>query len=216
MTHLKTFDFPTGKDNNLRANENPTLNENLLVQVMATPNVQAAWQQVCRNKGVAGIDGISIDDFPEIMRPKWRTIKEKIISGKYRPQPVLRVRIPKDDGSERLLGIPCVIDRLIQQSIVQVLSPLFDPTFSEHSYGFRPQRSAKDAVIAVQKFCQQERQIAVDIDLSKFFDRVNHDFLMTLLGRRIRDKCLLKLIGSYLRAGVQDGKTLLSRRCTAR
>jgi RNA-directed DNA polymerase len=89
---------------------------------------------------------------------------------------------------------------------------LFDPTFSEHSYGFRPQRSAKDAVIAVQKFCQQERQIAVDIDLSKFFDRVNHDFLMTLLGRRIRDKCLLKLIGSYLRAGVQDGKTLLPSR----
>lgn len=140
------------------------------------------------------------------MHPQWQAIKEQILNGHYCPQPVKHVRIPKDDGSERLLGIPCVIDRLIQQSIVQVLSLLFAPTFSEHSYGFRPQRSAKEAVKQVQQYCQQKRQIAVDIDLSKFFDRVNHDFLMTLLGRRIRNKSLLQLIGRYLRAGIVDGK----------
>ncbi len=119
-----------------------------------------------------------------------------------------RVRIPKDDDSERLLGIPTVLDRVIQQSIIQILSPLFDRTFSQHSYGFRPNLSAKYAVQEVQGFCQQKLQIAIDIDLSKFFDRVNHDLLMTLLGRRIKDKALLRLIRHYLRAGVLEGKQL--------
>ena len=200
--------FSTGKGHRQRENTSPALNENLLHQVLETANVRAAWKQVKRNKGVAGIDGLSIDDFTEIMRPQWREIKAQILSDNYRPQPVKRVRIPKDDGSERLLGIPTVLDRVIQQSIVQILSPLFDRTFSQHSYGFRPNLSAKYAVQEVQGFCQQKRQIAVDIDLSKFFDHVNHDLLMTLLGRRINDKALLRLIGHYLRAGVLDGKQL--------
>lgn len=200
--------FPTGEGQHQRKNTTPALHENLLHQVLATANVHEAWKQVKRNKGVAGVDGISIDDFTEIMRPQWHIIKAEILSGNYRPQPVKRVRIPKDDGSERLLGIPTVLDRMIQQSIVQILSPIFDRTFSPHSYGFRPNLSAKYAVQAVQGFCQQKRQIAVDIDLSKFFDRVNHDLLMTLLGRRINDKGLLRLIGRYCRAGVLDGKQL--------
>jgi len=198
--------FSSEEGHHQRGNKTPALNENLLNQVLATANVHTAWKQVRRNKGVAGIDGVSIDDFAEIIRPEWHKIKAQILSGSYRPQPVKRVRIPKDDGFERSLGIPNVIDRLIQQAIVQVLTPLFDPTFSQHSYGFRPNLSAKYAVQEVQGFCQQKRQIAVDIDLSKFFDRVNHDLLMTLLGRRIKDKGLLKLIGSYLRAGIMDGK----------
>lgn len=196
------------EDDTQRSGENPALNVNLLIQVVSNANIRQAWQQVRRNKGVAGIDGISIEQFVDWVTPQWKTLREQLLDGSYRPQPVMRVRIPKDDGSMRLLGIPTVLDRLIQQAIVQILSPLFDPTFSEHSHGFRPRRSAHDAVRQVQGFCQQKRRIAVDIDLSKFFDRVNHDLLMTLMGRRIRDKGLLRLMGCYLRAGIMDGNAL--------
>ncbi|MEZ5536554.1 MAG: group II intron reverse transcriptase/maturase [Thiolinea sp.] len=192
-----------------RSDENPALNANLLEQVVTNANIQQAWQQVRRNKGAAGVDGITIEQFTDWVKPQWSDLKEQLLTGCYFPQPVKRVRIPKDDGSDRLLGIPTVLDRVIQQAIVQVLSPVFDPTFSEHSHGFRPNRSAHDAVREVQGYCQQKRNIAVDIDLSKFFDRVNHDKLMTLLGRRFRDKGLLQLIGRYLRAGVMDGNILL-------
>ena len=203
---------PTRDDADQRPDENPALNVNLLDQVLSNTNIRQAWQQVRQNKGAAGIDNISIEQFTEWIRPQWRTLREQLSKGDYYPQPVKRIRIPKDDGGERLLGIPTVLDRVIQQAIVQVLSPRFDPAFSEHSYGFRPNRSAHDAVRQVQGYCQQKRRIAVDIDLSKFFDRVNHDLLMTLLGRRIHDKGLLQLIGRYLRAGIMDGNNLLSSR----
>jgi len=202
---LEPLYSPSREDAGQRANENPALNTNLLTQVFNDANIQAAWKQVRRNKGAAGIDGITIELFQEWVRPQWRNLKESLLNGCYHPQPVKRVGIPKEDGSERLLGIPVVLDRVIQQAIVQVLSPIFDPTFSEFSYGFRPKRSAHDAVKQVRGYCQRQRKIAVDIDLSKFFDRVNHDLLMTLLGRRIRDKGLLQLIGRYLRAGIMDG-----------
>jgi len=200
---------PTREDTSQRANENPALNDTLITQVFNNTNIKTAWKQVRRNKGAAGSDGIAIEQFSEWIRPQWRSLKENALNGHYYPQPVKRVRIPKEDGSERLLGIPVVLDRVIQQAIVHVLSPMFDPTFSEHSHGFRPNRSAHDAVNRVREYCQQRRKIAVDIDLSKFFDRVNHDLLMTLLGRRIRDKGLLQLIGRYLRAGILDGDTLI-------
>ncbi|MGJ0492789.1 group II intron reverse transcriptase/maturase [Methylobacter sp.] len=200
---------PTREDADQRPDENPALNTNLLQQVLSNPNIRLAWQQVRQNKGAAGIDGISIEQFSDWIRPQWRTLREQLIKGDYYPQPVKRVRIPKDDGTDRLLGIPTVLDRVIQQAIVQVLSPQFDSTFSEHSHGFRPNRSAHDAVRQVQEYCQQKRRIAVDIDLSKFFDRVNHDLLMTLLGRRVRDKGLLQLVGRYLRASIMDGSNLL-------
>lgn len=195
-----------------RDNGCPALNDNLLPQVLDGTNIRAAWQQVRRNKGAAGIDGITIEQFSEWIRPQWQTLEEQLQRGRYRPQPVKRVRIPKDDGSERLLGIPTVLDRVLQQAIVQMLTPLFDPTFSAQSYGFRPNRSAHDAVRQVSTYCQQQRKIAVDIDLSKFFDRVNHDLLMTLLGRRIRDKGLLQLIGRFLRCGIIDGNILIPSR----
>jgi len=213
---LKLSYSPTGEDTQQRDNGYPALNDHLLQQVLDSANIQAAWKQVRRNKGAAGIDGITIEKFPEWIRPQWQILEGKLQSSCYRPQPVKRVRIPKDDGSERLLGIPIVLDRVLQQSIVQVLSPLLDPTFSEHSHGFRPNRSAHDAVKQVSQYCQQKRQIAVDIDLSKFFDRVNHDLLMTLLGRRIADKGLLQLIGRYLRCGIMDGDTLIPSRAGER
>ena len=202
---LKSLDSSSEGDTSQRLNENPVLNANLLSQVLGNANIKAAWEQVRRNKGVGGVDGIEIEQFTEWVRPKWRTLKEQLQNGRYQPQPVMRVQIPKEDGGTRLLGIPTVLDRVIQQAIVQILSPVFDPDFSEYSYGFRPKRSAHDAVRQAQGYCQQKRQIAVDIDLSKFFDRVNHDLLMTLVGRKIRDKGLLKLIGGYLRAGIVDG-----------
>ena len=199
---------PLREDANQRPDENPALHANLLTQVLSNTNIQQAWQQVRRNKGAAGIDGITIEQFTDWIKPQWHDLREQLLEGRYYPQPVERVRIPKDDGTDRLLGIPTVLDRVIQQAIVQILSPLFDPTFSVNSFGFRPNRSAHDAVRQVQGFCQQKHRIAVDIDLSKFFDRVNHDKLMTLLGRRLRDKGLLQLIGRYLRAGIMDGNIL--------
>lgn len=199
---------PPRENTRQRTIEFPDLNANLLDQVLSNATIAQAWKHVRANKGVAGVDNVSINQFTDWVRPQWHGLKQALRKGDYQPQPVMRVRIPKEDGSSRMLGIPTVLDRVIQQSIVQILSPLFDPCFSEHSYGFRPKRSAHDAVRAVREYVQQKRRIAVDIDLSKFFDRVNHDLLMTLLGRKIRDKKLLKLIGRYLRAGVMDGNIL--------
>lgn len=200
---------PSREDIDQRPDENPALNADLLTQVISNANIHQAWQQVRRNKGVAGIDNVSIEQFTQWVSPQWIHLRQQLLNGNYYPQPVKRVRIPKDDGSMRLLGIPTVLDRMIQQAIVQVLTPLFDPTFSEYSHGFRPKRSAHDGIRQVSGYCQQKRRIAIDIDLSKFFDRVNHNLLMTLLGRRTRDKGLLQLIGRYLRAGVMDGNNLL-------
>jgi RNA-directed DNA polymerase len=154
------------------------------------------------NKGAAGVDGMDVEAFPDHVRANWDRIRHHLQQGSYRPAPVLRVSIPKRSGGERPLGIPTVQDRVIQQAILQVLNPLFDPAFSESSFGFRPGRSAHGAVRQVRDYGQQGYRVAVDLDLEKFFDRVNHDLLMSRVARKVKDKRVLKLIGRYLRCGV--------------
>jgi RNA-directed DNA polymerase len=164
--------------------------------------MQQAWKRVRANKGAAGVDGLSIDETAELLCSEWPSIREQLLHGTYRPQPVRRVMIPKPDGGERELGIPTVTDRLIQQALLQVLQPLLDPTFSQHSYGFRPGRSAHQAVLAAQTYVQQGRRIVVDVDLEKFFDRVNHDILIDRLRKRIADAGVIWLVRAYLTSGV--------------
>jgi len=185
-----------------RVMEQPDPNENLLERVLSRDNVQKAWKRVKANKGVPGIDHMSIEDFPEFARAQWERIRDSLMAGTYQPSPVKRVEIPKPTGGKRPLGIPTVLDRVIQQAMYQVMMPIFDPDFSEFSYGFRPGRSAHDAVRKVREYIREGYRIAVDMDLSKFFDRVNHDVLMHRVARKIRDKRILRLIGKYLRAGV--------------
>lgn len=184
------------------------INDDLLDAVLASDNLARAWQRVKANKGAPGIDGVSIADFPAHAREHWPALREQIRQGRYQPQPVRRVEIPKPDGGKRLLGIPTVTDRVLQQAIAQVLTPIFDPTFSDSSFGFRPGRNAHQAIRQVQAYVKQGWRIAVDLDLAKFFDNVDHDLLMGLLGRTIGDKRLLALIGRYLRAGVLVGEHL--------
>jgi RNA-directed DNA polymerase len=193
---------PTGRVAMRRVMESPDPNDHLLEQVLSRENVQRAWKRVEANKGAPGTDNMSVEDFPEFARQNWGSIRESLLAGTYQPLPVKRVEIPKPTGGTRPLGIPTVVDRLIQQAIYQVLMPIFDPGFSESSYGFRPGRSAQDAVRKVREHIQQGYRIAVDMDLSKFFDTVNHDVLMHRVGRKVRDKRVLRLIGKYLRAGV--------------
>jgi len=179
----------------------------LLKAVLARDNMQQAWKRVRSNKGAAGIDGLSIDETAERLRWEWPSIREQLLQGTYRPQPVRRVTIPKPDGGERELGIPTVTDRLIQQALLQVLQPKLDPTFSQHSYGFRPGRSAHEAVLAAQGYVQSGRRVVVDVDLEKFFDRVDHDILIDRLKRRIGDAGVIRLIRAYLNSGIEvDGE----------
>lgn len=208
MINWNTKVTPPGDYSVLRENIKLDLNESLLDEVLLPANLKKAWQQVRANKGTAGVDGISIEQFLDWSQQHWKQVRAALESGKYRPQPVKRVEIAKPDGGKRMLGIPTVLDRVIQQAITQILNPIFDPTFSKHSYGFRPSRNAAQAVREVTGYIKQNRKVAVDVDLSKFFDRVNHDLLMTKLAVRIHDKRLLKLIGRYLRAGIMDGKQL--------
>jgi len=182
--------------------QQPALNNDLLECVLSPANLHTAWKQVRRNKGAPGVDGVSIEDYPQWAKQHWAAARRALEGGYYMPQPVRRVEIPKPTGGVRLLGVPTVNDRVIQQAIAQVLNPLIDPTFSEASHGFRPRRNAHGAVRQIKGFIQEGYRIAVDVDLSKFFDRVNHDLLMNRLRRFIADKGLLKLIGRYLRAGV--------------
>lgn len=174
--------------------------------VVAPANMRRAWARVKANKGAPGIDGMPIEDFPAFARTQWATIRQCLIDGTYRPQPVRRVMIPKPGGGERALGIPSVVDRVIQQAIAQVLTPIFDPGFSESSFGFRPKRSAHGAIKQVQAYIKVGYRIAVDLDLAKFFDNVQHDILMARVARRVGEKRLLALIGRYLRAGVMIGE----------
>ena len=183
----------------------------LLEQVLARENMQRAWKRVMANKGAAGVDGLDIAQTGDFLKHAWPEIREQLLDGNYRPSPVRRVGIPKPDGSERELGIPTVTDRLIQQALLQVLQPLIDPTFSDHSYGFRPGRRARDAVLAAQRYAQQGYRIVVDVDLSTFFDRVNHDILISRLRKRVNDAGIIRLVRAYLNAGIMDGGVVIER-----
>ena len=206
MSYLKTH-APTGVDVGQRHEMKPAFGDNLLERVLQPANLQQAWQRVRANKGAAGVDGMTIDAFPAWAKSgKWETVANELKAGYYHPSPVKRVEIDKPDGGKRQLGIPTVVDRVIQQAIAQVLTPIFDPQFSNNSFGFRPHRNGQQAVKQVQNIIKTGRRITVDVDLSKFFDRVNHDRLMTLLGYRVKDKALLRLIKRYLRAGVIDNQ----------
>jgi len=188
-----------------------TLNEGLMERMLEPKNLSAAWKAVKSNRGAAGIDGISIEEFEEHIRPHWDTVRAKVLDGRYKPAPVKRVYIPKSNGAERPLGIPTVLDRVLQQAVVLTLQPHFEPLFSAHSYGFRPGRSAHDAVKAAQQHIAEGNDWVVDIDLKSFFDEVNHDILMYRVAQVIRDKRMLKLIGRFLRAGVlEDGEVTRS------
>ena len=176
--------------------------EQLMEQVVTKDNATAAWLAVKRNGGAPGIDGMTTGQLREHIDKHWEVLKAKLLAGTYKPSPVKRVELPKPDGGTRLLGIPTVVDRWIQQMLLQVLQWILDPTFSEHSYGFRPGRSAHDAVSAARRYVQEGKDWVVDMDITKFFDHVNHDILMNRIAKRIRDKRVLRLIGAYLRAGV--------------
>jgi RNA-directed DNA polymerase len=178
----------------------------LLQAALTRENLQRAFKRVRANKGAAGVDGLDIDQTARHLATAWPGIREQLLAGTYRPSPVRRVPIAKPDGGERELGIPTVTDRLIQQALLQVLQPILDPTFSEHSYGFRPGRRAHDAVLAAQSYVQSGKRIVVDVDLEKFFDRVNHDILMDRLRKRIGDTGVIRVIRAYLDSGIMiDG-----------
>ncbi len=179
--------------------------EQLMEAVVARENLLRAYQQVVSNKGAAGVDQMSVEQLKPYLQAHWVKIKEELLKGEYQPQPVRCVEIPKPQGGVRQLGIPTVVDRLIQQALHQVLSPIFEPGFSESSYGFRPRRSAHQAVQQARDYVAEGRRGAVDLDCDNFFDRVNHDILMSRLARRISDQRVLRLIRRYLQAGMMTG-----------
>lgn len=183
----------------------------LMEAVVERRNLQLALKRVKQNKGSAGLDGMTVDELPAYLREHWPRLREELLAGRYVPQPVRRHAIPKSDGGMRELGIPTVLDRFIQQGLLQVLQPRFDPTFSEHSHGFRPGRRAHDAVCEAQRYVQQGRRWVVDVDLEKFFDRVNHDVLMGRLAKRIEDRRVLALIRRYLNAGIMANGVVVER-----
>jgi len=176
--------------------------DRLLETILERENLIRAWKRVCDNKGAPGVDGMKIEQLWGHLKGHWPTIKQDLLNGAYKPQPVRRVEIPKTDGGVRLLGIPTVLDRFIQQAVSQVLGVIWEPFFSEYSYGFRPGKTAHQAVMQGKGYMIEGYTYVVDMDLSKFFDRVNHDRLMSRLAGRIEDKRVLKLIRGYLRCGV--------------
>jgi len=184
--------------------ESPAIPESLMEEVLDRKNLEEALRRVRANRGAPGVDDMTVDELAPYLREHWPTIRDQLSSGTYKPQPVKRVEIPKPDGGVRKLGIPTVLDRFIQQAVLQVLGRYWDPTFSEHSFGFRPQRSAHQAVAVAQGHLAEGYRWVVDIDLEKFFDRVNHDMLMGRLAKRVRDKRVLKLIRGFLNAGVME------------
>jgi RNA-directed DNA polymerase len=183
----------------------------LMELVLSRQNLQLALKRVKQNKGSAGIDAMTVGELPDYLRGNWPRVREQLLAGTYQPSPVKRVAIPKPGGGERELGIPIVLDRFLQQALLQVLQPRWDPTFSEHSHGFRPGRSAHDAVREAQRYVQQGKRWVVDVDLAKFFDRVNHDILMGKLAHRIADKRVLGLIRRYLNAGIMANGLVVER-----
>ena len=177
--------------------ENPARTNRLMEEVVERENLKAALRQVKGNKGSAGVDGITVNQLPDYLKQHWPAIREQLLNGTYEPKPVRRVEIPKPDGGVRKLGIPTALDRFIQQAVMQVLQLRWDRSFSEHSYGFRPGRSAHQAVAQAQQYIAAGYSWMVDLDLEKFFDRVNHDKLMGQVAKRVEDKRLLKLIRAF-------------------
>lgn len=184
--------------------ENPARDDLLMEKICARDNIVTAWHRVRANRGSPGVDGRTIDETAAYLHEHWPMIRAQVLEGTYQPQPVKRVKLPKAGGGVRNLGIPTVLDRLIQQAILQVLQPQWDPTFSEHSFGFRPGRSAHQAVAQAQEYVAEGYVWTVDIDLEKFFDQVNRDMLMGRVAKRITDKRLLKLLRAFLNAGVME------------
>jgi RNA-directed DNA polymerase len=184
--------------------ESPASTNRLMEEVCERENLKEALRRVKANKGSPGVDGMTVSGITDYLKQHWPAIREQLLAGTYEPKPVRRVEIPKPDGGVRKLGIPTVLDRLIQQAVMQVLQRQWDPTFSESSYGFRPGRSARQAVAQAQKHIAEGHGWCIDLDLEKFFDRVNHDKLMGQIARRVRDKRLLKLIRAFLNAGVME------------
>jgi RNA-directed DNA polymerase len=187
-----------------RGTESPAKEQQLMEEVCGRGNGKQALARVKANKGSAGVDGMTVQQLPEYLKQHWPVIREQLLSGTYKPQPVRRVEIPKPDGGVRKLGIPTVLDRFVQQAVMQVLQRRWDRTFSDHSYGFRPGRSAHQAVEKAQQYIAGGHRWVVDLDLEKFFDRVNHDKLMAKIAERIGDRRLLKLIRAFLTAGVME------------
>jgi group II intron reverse transcriptase/maturase len=191
-------------------NERPG-RDRLMEEVVQRGNAKAALKRVKQNKGSPGVDGMTVDELPEYLAEHWESLRGELLAGTYQPKPVKRQEIPKSGGGVRELGIPTALDRFVQQAILQVLQPRFDPTFSEHSHGFRPRRRAHDAVCEAQRYIQEGRRVVVDVDLEKFFDRVNHDVLMGKLSARIEDKRMLGLIRRYLNAGIMANGVVVER-----
>lgn len=183
----------------------------LMEEVVEKANLKAALKRVRQNKGGPGIDAMTVGELTEYLKREWERIRGELLSGKYQPQPVRRKTIPKAGGGERELGIPTVLDRFIQQALLQVLQPRFDPDFSDHSYGFRPKRRAHQAIERAQSYVQEGRRVVVDVDLAKFFDRANHDIVMERVSRKIADKRVLGLIRRYLEAGVMVSGVVVER-----
>ena len=183
----------------------------LMERAVSRPNMLAAYKRVRENKGSPGIDGVTVEQLPAWLKENWVRVRQELLAGTYQPTPVRRQMVPKTGGGERELGIPTVPDRLIQQALLQVLQPIFDPTFSDHSYGFRPGRRAHEAVRRAQRYVQEGRRWVVDVDLERFFDRVNWDILTGKLARRIEDKQALRVIRRYLEAGVMVNGVVIER-----
>src|SRR6516225_7332317 len=188
-----------------RGIKSPAIAEQLMEEVCERENCKQALKRVKANKGSAGVDGMTVQQLPEFLKQHWPATREQLLSGTYKPQPVRRVEIPKPDGGMRKLGIPTVLDRFIQQAVMQVLQRRWDRTFSNHSYGFRPGRSAHQAVAQAQQYIAEGYRWCVDLDLEKFFDRVSHDKLMARIETRVSDRRVLKLIRAFLKAGVMEG-----------
>ena len=183
----------------------------MLEQVLDRRNIEKALEQVMRNKGASGVDGMQTDELRAYVNDKWQSLRAKILEGGYEPSPVRKVEIPKPNGGKRMLGIPTVIDRLLQQAISQWLTPKYEDQFSKHSYGFRPNKNAHQAVMQAQNYLNEGKIWVVELDLEKFFDKVNHDRLMSVLSRTIADKRTLKLIRSYLTSGILEDGTVSQR-----
>ena len=198
MREVSMSNHPLGKENSIPEDVQ------LIECLVERKNMRKAYLQVMRNKGAAGIDNMSVEALMPYLKEKWVEIREQLMRGEYKPMPVRRVEIPKPDGGMRQLGIPTVLDRLIQQAIYQILSPIFEATFSDSSYGFRPGRSAHGAILKAKKYQSEGRKWVVDMDLAKFFDEVNHDKLMSKIANKVKDRKLLLLIRRYLQAGVMS------------